>query len=89
MGAGILRPSGSTTGGSALSPNRERFDVVSVNLARGTAHRLGTIDTADCDWSPDRQIVYAMPPTGRVNSSDEPTTLRTLDTHLPAEVKSR
>ena len=74
----------------ALSPNQDRFDVVTIDIVKGTVRRIGTIDTADCDWSPDRrQIVYAPAPSGRVNSPDDPTTLRILDTHLSLPVPGR
>src|SRR6185437_3568553 len=58
----------------ALTPNDGRFDVVAIDAVRGSARRIGTIDTADCDWSPDRsRIVYAMAPADRANSPDDPT----------------
>lgn len=74
----------------ALSPNGDRFEAVTIDIADRTVRRIGSIDSADCDWSPDRsRIVYASRPTGRVNSPDDPTTLRTLDTHLAPGNRSR
>ena len=67
----------------ALSPNKTRFDVVSISIRRHTRRLIGTIATADCDWSPDRKkIVYAEPRSSTPNSPDEPTTLRVLETNL-------
>jgi Tol biopolymer transport system component len=67
----------------ALSPNKQRYNVVSIDIGRGVKRVLGTIETADCDWSPDREeIAYASSPTSRLNSPDDVTTLRIFDTHL-------
>jgi dipeptidyl aminopeptidase/acylaminoacyl peptidase len=67
----------------SLSPDGDRFHVVAIDVASRSARPVGVIDTADCDWSPDRRrIVYAAAPSGRPNSADNPTTLRMLETKL-------
>jgi dipeptidyl aminopeptidase/acylaminoacyl peptidase len=66
----------------ALSPEGSHYAVVTLDLDTRTVRRLGTIPTADCDWSPDRtRIVYALPE-GAMGSRDQPTTLRLFRTHL-------
>lgn len=71
----------------ALSPNGARFDVVTVALQDGAIRRLGTIDSADCDWSPDRRrIVYASPSYLDEDALTGPATLRFLETGVtPAD----
>ena len=50
-----------TIGALATAENAD-FAVVALNLKTGTSRRMGTISTADCDWSPDRtRLVYADP----------------------------
>jgi len=67
----------------ALRPRGDRFEAVVLDVSGGAARSIGPIDTADCDWSPDRsRIVYAVRPTNRANSADDPTTLAVLETHL-------
>lgn len=63
----------------ALSPNGDRYDVVVIELLTGKTRILGTIGSADCDWSPDRRsLVYA---TQTADKRGE-TTLRLLRTGL-------
>jgi hypothetical protein len=67
----------------ALSPRGQGFDVVTISLSRNTRRRVGTIESADCDWSPDRsEIVYAMPKSDTPVNGDSPTTLHILETKL-------
>ncbi|HZP81725.1 MAG TPA: hypothetical protein VFB21_08830 [Chthonomonadaceae bacterium] len=67
----------------ALSPLGSRYEVVVVNLPTRTARTLGRIDSADCDWSPDRShIVFAGPPTSPPEGRNVPTTLRLFATGL-------
>ncbi len=67
----------------ALSPRGARFDVMTINLQTRMARALGAIDSADCDWSPDRsKIVYAGPPTDAQPGSGRATTLRLFETGL-------
>lgn len=69
----------------ALSPRAGKYDIVEIDLTRGTRRKLGVIPTADCDWSPDRsKIVYATPPLSTPNSPDDPTTLQIRETGLSA-----
>jgi dipeptidyl aminopeptidase/acylaminoacyl peptidase len=67
----------------ALSPHGSRFDVVVFDLSTGHHWVVGTIDSADIDWSPDRAyIVYA---TARNRPLAEGrTTLKLLETGLYA-----
>ena len=68
----------------ALSPEGGKYAVVVLDLASGAKKVLGTIESADCDWSPDRsRIVYATHTAGG-EDSDSPTTLRLFKTKLPA-----
>ncbi|HLV79083.1 MAG TPA: hypothetical protein VKT32_02340 [Chthonomonadaceae bacterium] len=63
----------------ALSPHGAGFDVVTINIAARTARVLGTLPTADCDWSPDRtRIVYALPLSDAPPDTRAATTLRIL-----------
>jgi Tol biopolymer transport system component len=66
----------------ALSPHGDAFDVVVIDLQSRSKRVLGTISSADCDWSPDRtRIAYA--PSERVAAMPGAlTTLRLFDTHL-------
>lgn len=67
----------------ALSPDGTDFDVITLDLATGHKRTLGTIESADCDWSPDRtRIVYTGPPAE--DGDEAPTTLRLFDTALRA-----
>lgn len=78
QGRGFLAPVwiGKQTLG-ALSPHGRRFDVVTIDLTRGTMRTLGSLPTSDCDWSPDRtRIVYS----DTTVSPDAPTTLRLFST---------
>jgi hypothetical protein len=60
-GHGYIAPvwiGGETLG--ALSPRSDGYAVVTVRIRTGAVTVLGTIPTADCDWSPDRRtIAYA------------------------------
>ena len=66
----------------ALSPQGKRFAVVMIATQNSTAQNLGTIASADCDWSPDRsRIVYVGPPaTPDSDDSELATTLRLFST---------
>ena len=67
----------------ALSPHGDRFDVVTIDTVSQSTRRLGTIGSADCDWSPDRRrIVYAEPPTDAPPDPRRPTTLRLFETGI-------
>jgi hypothetical protein len=69
----------------ALSPHGARCAVVTVNIADRAVRTLGAIDSADCDWSPDRRrIVYATPAADTPPNPDTPTTLRTFETGVSA-----
>ena len=41
----------------ALSPNASKYEVVILDISAKSAQRLGTIESADCDWSPDRRSI--------------------------------
>ncbi len=70
----------------ALSPRGRRFAVVTVDITSRTACSLGTIDSADCDWSPDRsRIVYAGPASSAATPAPGPTTLRLFETGLRSD----
>src|SRR5260221_13409234 len=44
----------------ALSPRASKYDVIVIDIPTSAGRRIGSIDTADCDWSPARRwIVYA------------------------------
>ena len=74
----------------AISPDGNRFSVMSVNLTNNRSRKLGTIETADCDWSPDRsQVVYASPKQNSPIDSDDKTTLKSLDTGIHATIPWR
>ncbi len=67
----------------ALSPRGKRFDVMTVDIRTRKTRALGTIESADCDWSPDRsRIIYAGPPTDAQPDSSRPTTLRLFKTGI-------
>ena len=67
----------------ALSPRSDLYAVVTIGLRSHTARMLGLIDTADCDWSPDRtRIIYATPHPDTPVNGNLPTTLRLFETHL-------
>ncbi len=76
----------------ALSPRGARFAVVTWRVKAKTVSAAGLIDSADCDWSPDRrQIVYAAPlPMGTSAGAKgmPPTTLRLFDTGLGKRLRS-
>ncbi len=62
-----------------LSPNGSRFDVCLLALRRNTPIRIGSIETSDCDWSPDRsRIVY----TASTLQDESDTTLKIFYTGL-------
>jgi hypothetical protein len=64
-----------------LSPNGRNFDVCLLTRSRQTPIRLGTIDSSDCDWSPDRsRIVYA----AKLNKTTAQTTLKLFFTGISA-----
>jgi dipeptidyl aminopeptidase/acylaminoacyl peptidase len=66
----------------ALTAHGDRYDVVSIDIMIHVIHLLGTIDSADCDWSPDRtRIVYALPG-GTQMANNGITTLRIFQTHV-------
>ena len=66
----------------ALSPAAKGFTVVTIDLIQGKKRDLGTIPSADCDWSPDRRsIVYADPADSTIRK-DAPTTLHLFSTGL-------
>lgn len=67
----------------ALSPKGDRYRVVTIDSDSKQVHELGTIQSADCDWSPDRsRIVYAEPRSDVPPNPDTPTTLRIFETGL-------
>jgi dipeptidyl aminopeptidase/acylaminoacyl peptidase len=69
----------------ALSPRGARCAVVTVDIADRTVRTLGEIESADCDWSPDRRrIVYATPAADAPPNPDSPTTLRMFETGISA-----
>ena len=66
----------------ALSPQGDRYAVTTIDPLAGYIQTLGTIESADCDWSPDRsRIVYALP-AANVPPASSATTLRILETRL-------
>lgn len=66
-----------------LSKQGERYAVFSMAADDGSVNLLGTIGTADCDWSPDRRrIVWASSQQDAAASSDDPTTLHLFKTGL-------
>ncbi len=66
----------------ALSPKGSQYDVTTIDPETGTIQTLGMIESADCDWSPDRsRIVYALP-ANDVLPTGSATTLRTFETRL-------
>ncbi len=68
-----------------LSKQGQRYAVFSVDVSDNSAQLLGTIGSADCDWSPDRsRIVWASPATQNAPNTDEPTTLHLFSTGLRA-----
>lgn len=67
----------------ALTQNGDHFDVVALGADRPFFRKLGAIDSADADWSPDRtQIVYSARPIAQPVPADETTTLRVMATGL-------
>ena len=67
----------------ALSPQGRRFAVVLLNTETHKTQTLGTLPTADGDWSPDRsQIVYSEPSQELPPTSEMPTTLRLFQTKV-------
>ena len=63
----------------ALATNGNKFDVMLCRFSGETPLRLGTIESSDCDWSPDRsRVVYA----SRLDKSDRKTSLEILSTGL-------
>lgn len=68
-----------------LSKQGTHYAVFTVATADSTVSLLGTIGSADCDWSPDRsQLVWASPPQAKAPNSDDPTTLHLFSTGLRA-----
>jgi dipeptidyl aminopeptidase/acylaminoacyl peptidase len=68
-----------------LSKHGERYAVFTATISDSSVALLGTIGSADCDWSPDRsRIVWASPAQGNAPGSDEPTTLHLFSTGLRA-----
>ncbi len=68
-----------------LSKQGTRYAVLTVDASDSSLRLLGTIGSADCDWSPDRsQVVWASPPQEQAPNSDEPTTLHLFSTGLRA-----
>jgi len=64
-----------------LSKQGERYAVFTMATDDGAVSLLGTIGSADCDWSPDRRrIVWATPPQEAAADSDDPTTLHLFNT---------
>ncbi|MCS6775738.1 MAG: hypothetical protein RMJ43_02105 [Chloroherpetonaceae bacterium] len=69
----------------ALLGDGTRFTVVAVVRDTGQMRTLGALDSADCDWSPDRRwIVYAPDREGGAQGSSRSTTLRLLETGVSA-----
>ena len=74
----------------ALSPSGDHYNVVTLDApdtdsAQGpiNVHLLGRIDTADCDWSPDRtRIVYVTSTKYRSPDAEDPTGLQIFHTGL-------
>lgn len=69
----------------ALLGDGMRFAVAAIVRDTGQMRVLGTIDSADCDWSPDRRrIVYASDCSADTEGSFHSTTLRLLETGVSA-----
>ena len=67
-----------------LATQGEKYAVVTFDLSSGRTVRRGLIESADCDWSPDRShIVYALP-AGSASVSRTRTTLRLFATGVSA-----
>jgi dipeptidyl aminopeptidase/acylaminoacyl peptidase len=65
----------------ALSPQKMAYQVVILERERERKTILGEIETADCDWSPDRRsIAYATRPTRR--PPETTTTMRFFETGI-------
>lgn len=66
-----------------LSKQGEHYAVFTLATDDGAVSLLGTIGSADCDWSPDRRrIVWAAAPQDATADSDDPTTLHLFNTGL-------
>jgi hypothetical protein len=64
-----------------LSKKGDRYTVFVMAAPGGSVKPLGTIGSADCDWSPDRsQLVWAAPRRETPPTADEPTTLHLFPT---------
>ncbi len=64
-----------------LSHRSRGYAVLALALSAGSLEQIGTIGSADCDWSPDRsRIVWADPPHTGQPPGDEPTTLHLFKT---------
>jgi Tol biopolymer transport system component len=63
-----------------LSPNGEQYDVKVIEVKTGTSRVLGTIESADCHWSPDRRFIVYAGKAGPRSAGE--TTLRLLQTGL-------
>ena len=74
----------------ALSPDGNHFMATSIGLASKRSRKLGSLETADCDWSPDRsRIVYATPKQNLKNDPDDVTSLKILETGIHITVPWR
>lgn len=69
-----------------LSPNGAKFDVCMLTQQGQTPIRLGTIDSADCDWSPDRSRIVAVSHSAAMPAK---TTLKLFFTGISAPVSAR
>jgi dipeptidyl aminopeptidase/acylaminoacyl peptidase len=66
-----------------LSKQGERYAVCVVAASGGSVRPLGTIGSADCDWSPDRsKLVWASPQPRSAAEAEAPTTLHLFSTGL-------
>jgi dipeptidyl aminopeptidase/acylaminoacyl peptidase len=66
-----------------LSQEGDRYAVSALTLSDRSVTPLGTIGSADCDWSPDRsRLVWASPPQDTPVAPEEPTTLHLFSTGL-------
>lgn len=68
----------------ALSPAGKGMDVTLLHLNRAAVSRLGSIASADCDWSPDRRWIVYAPSEGGPTPTGGATTLRLFHTGVEA-----
>jgi|GEM_PF-3217033 len=63
----------------ALATNGGKFDVMLCRFSGETPVRLGTLESSDCDWSPDRSRVVSA---SRSDKGERKTSLKILSTGL-------